>query len=293
MTLSRFYVARFAQAFGFHRKTHRLSDAASELHLLREAETQLGALVWEKVEGIEELSVEYWNLRKFMIEKDQVSQKLKECQLRLDQAHEERATLLNQAPEIHQELLDERLRLLQVLEALANERDQIVNEAREIRRTYDGIKMKLEVLSQEADQSEEGQILVESVTTRLTELKTKFSELKQQRLDIAEKIDTEDAKLDALDKQLNEKKNARRSNASETFQVIGNGNKEISILKAENAVLSTQMHQLYTEIGRFVSLHAKSYPACAKATEDHRGLLEVMGALRNSISFNHKLAGKS
>ena len=63
MTPSKFFVARVAQAFGIQRKNRRMSDAATEMHLLRDAETVLGAAVWERVELIEELSVEYWNLQ--------------------------------------------------------------------------------------------------------------------------------------------------------------------------------------------------------------------------------------
>ena len=84
MTPSRYYVARLAQAFGFFRKNQRMADAASEMHLLREAEAQLGMAIWEKVEHIEELSVEYWNLRKFVKEREIVRNKLSECQARLD-----------------------------------------------------------------------------------------------------------------------------------------------------------------------------------------------------------------
>ena len=145
MTSSRYLIARLAQAFGYYRKNQRMADAASEMHLLREAEAQLGAAIWEKVEGIEELSVEYWNLRKFIKEKEIIRAKVAERQAWLDQAHEERATVLSSTPEFHQELIDERVALLTELERLAQQRDQIVADAREVRRTYDGLKMKLEV----------------------------------------------------------------------------------------------------------------------------------------------------
>lgn len=287
MTSTRYYMARFVQAFGYYRKNQRMGDAASEMHLLREAEAHLGAAVWEKVENIEELSVEYWNLRKFIKERETVREKVDECQHRLDKAHEERASLLNSTPEIHQELLDERVALLTDLEKLATRRDEIVSEAREVRRAYDGLKMKLEVLTREAAGSEE----IEKVRLRLTGLKDKFADLKQQRMDIGEEIEAGDEKVDLVDSKLNEKKQDRRVNASEAFQVIGDGNKEMSILRAESAVLDTQMRQLYAEIGRFVSRHAAQHAACAKAVESHKGLIDVMRALRRSIALNHRLAG--
>lgn len=287
MTPSRYYIARVAQAFGFFRKNQRMADAAGEMHLLREAETQLGFLVWEKVDGIEELSVEYWNLRRLIKEKNDVRERIRECQTRLDGAHDERASLLNATPEVHQELIDERAALLGELEKLARDRDNTVTEAREVRRTYDGLKMKLEVLAKEASDTGE----LERVRARLVELKDRFAELKTLRTEIGERIEAGDAKLDIVDQQLNEKKVARRDQASEAFQIIGDGNKEMSLLRAENAAVETQMRQLYAEIGRFVSRHAGTDNGCSSATAGHHGLVNVMRALRQSIVLNHRLAG--
>ena len=73
--------------------------------------------------------------------------------------------------------------------------------------------------------------------------------------------------------------------------MIGDGKREISILRAENGVLDTQMRQLYAEIGRFVSRNAYHNAACAAAASSHRGMVDVMRALRRSIALNHRLAG--
>ena len=132
---------------------------------------------------------------------------------------------------------------------------------------------------------------IEQVRSRLVELKAKFSDLKHQRIRIGSEIEEGDAKVDIVDEHLNEKKLSRRIHASEAFQVIGDGNKEISILRAESGVLDTQMRQLFAEIGRFVSRHAHQDPACAKAIPSHQGLVDVMRALRRSIALNHRLAG--
>ena len=291
MTSSRYLIARFAQAFGYFRKNLRMADAASEMHLLREAEAQLGVAIWQKVEGIEELSVEYWNLRKFIKEKDIIHKKLAECQARLEQAHEERASVLNNTPEVHQELMDQRIALLTELEVLARRRDEIVAEAREIRRSYDGLKMKLEVLGNESSGTDANKEEIEKVKLRLDEHKAKFAKLKQLRIQIGSEIEAGDVKVDLVDEQLNEKKKDRRFHASEAFHVIGEGNKEISLLRAESGVLDIQMRQLYAEIGRFVSRHTTQHPACAAAATSHQGLVDVMRALRRSISLNHRLAG--
>ena len=104
-------------------------------------------------------------------------------------------------------------------------------------------------------------------------------------------IESGDAQVDAVDEKLNEKKQDRRLAASASFQVIGEGNRQFSIMRAESGVLDTRMRQLFAEIGRYVSRHANQDPAAAAATASCRGLVDVMRALRRSIALNHRLAG--
>ena len=291
MTPSRYIIARFAQAFGYYRRNLRMADAATEMHLLRAAEAQLGFEIWEKVEPIEELSIEYWNLRRFIKEKDIVLTKVQEWQAKLDRAHEERIQALTISPEANQELLDQREAMLKELEKMSVQRDTVVLEAREIRRFYDGLKMKLEVLTKESNDSNDNTEEITKVKNRLEELKAKFTELKQQRAQIAEDIKDGDARIDAIDVQLGEYKSNRRNHASDAFQVISDINKQMSALRAEAGLLDTQMRLLHAEIGRYVSRRAHHHEGCATAAADHRSLVEVMRSLRRSVTLNHRLAG--
>jgi hypothetical protein len=268
-----------------------MADAASEMHLLREAEAQLGIMIWEKVEGIEKLSVEYWNLRKFIKDKREVDKRLAESQALLDKVHEERAIALNHTPEEQQQHIDRRIELLMELESLAKERDQVVFEAREVRRAYDGMKMKLEVLTQESKDTSDNHEKIEQVKAQLTEFKIKFAELKERRIKIGAAIEAGDLEVDQVDQILQQQRRERIDHASEAFQIISESNKEISTMRAESGLLDTQMRQLYAEIGRYVSRNTQNDPECAAAAEAHQGLIDIMRAIRRSIALNHRLAG--
>jgi chromosome segregation ATPase len=287
MTSTRYFICLVAQAFGFRRKNIRTGDAAGETHLLKEAETHLGKAIWENVEDIEALSVEYWNLRKLIKERDRCAAELETLQTRLAEAHEERAGLLTVSSEPYQELLEERQGILIQLEELARERDQIVVKAREIRRSYDGMKTKEEVLTKEGNHTPEE---FAKITARLAQLKAEFAALKAERHGVADKISQGDAKIDEIDAEIQRRKKERREKASEAFQHIGDANQEISTRRAELGVLDTRMRQLYGEIGRHVSRNAATDPGCRKACKEHQGLVDVMGALRKSILLNHRLA---
>jgi len=291
MTSSRYFIALFAKTFGYVRRSHRMGDAASEMHLLRESEAQLGAMIWQNVEDIEALSVEYWNLRKLIKERELVRAKLIACQEHLNQAHEERSTLLNSTPENQQVLFDERTALLNDLEHLSHQRDQVVVDAREVRRAYVGLKMKLEVLTKESDTPAPDPAEILKLNERLVELSSQFADLKQDRIRIGEKITAGDQQIALVDDKLKAQRQERRVLASAAFQVIGEGNREISIMRAESGLLDTRMRQLYGDIGRYVSRQANQDAACATAAAHYHGLVDVMRALRRSIALNHRLAG--
>lgn len=263
-------------------------DAAAEIHLLKEAESHLGKEVWEKVENIEELSVEYWNLRKITKERDRIAEELEKRTNEMSKVNEERADLLSASNQPHQDLLEKRQEALGAQELLARERDTIVAKARDIRRLYDGIKAKQEVLTSEGKHSRE---LLSEISERLIGLKRDFSALKEERHAIAEKISQGERNIDEIEAEIQRRKMERREMASRAFQHIGEANQEMSTLRAELGVLETQMRQLYSEIGRYLSRQAGQNPACKRAVKSHRGLVDVMGALMKSIVLNNKLAG--
>ncbi len=290
MTSTRYYLSRIARAFGINRRNQRMGDAASETHLLREAEAYLGGLVWEKIEHIDPLAPSYWNLRKLAQEKEVVSAKLAECQERLNKAHAERADLLNTISDPEQRLHAEKAEIVTKLNALASRRDEVVAAAKEIRKSYEGLKVKSEVLASEAGNTKPGEADQSKIKDSLNLLKTRFNALKTERTEISEQIEKGDARINELAEQIKELKKGHHELASKAFQVIGDANKDISALRAEYGVLDTRMTQLQAEIGRHVSRNASNDPNCAEAAKGHQGLVDVMRALRKSITLNYKLA---
>ncbi|TAG10027.1 MAG: hypothetical protein EAZ42_05035 [Verrucomicrobia bacterium] len=268
-----------------------MGDAAAEMHLLRDAEVHLGHAVWKHCENIEPISVEYWNLRKYSKEKEALIAELEAHQRELAHAHEERAAFLTSTPEVDEKLHEERIELLRKLEDLAVKRDRVVAQARDIKRSYEGLKMKLEVLTSDVEQVPDIDDKVVTLKEELKALKLTFQDLKNEKSSVAEEIAEGDAVLDGIDAQIQEKRKERRSYVSEAFQTIGDGNKEISRIRSEIGIIDIQMRQLYSEIGRYVSRNSHQNAQCKKAVQSCQAMVEVMRSLRRSISLNHRLAG--
>ena len=265
-----------------------MAEAASETHLLREAEQYLGEKIWERVENVEELGIEYWNLRRLVTERDELAEKLKEAEVILETAHDQRAEILNQKSEKQDNLSQKRTELLAELERLAAQRDDVVFRARNIRRLYDGIKTKLDVLKSEARDDDE---TLKKAHARMKELRDQFDALKEERSTVAQKITDDNKELDKVEELLDSERGKHREDAAQTFQMIGEANRKISSYKAEIGLIETEMRQLFGEIGRHVSRNTKTSQPCKEATSDVRPMVDVMSALRRSINLNHRLAG--
>jgi len=289
MTPTKYFIARVALAFGIQRRNLRMADAATETHLLRDAELQLGELLWEQCENLEEVSVEYWNIRKLIKELTTKEERLVEFQAKLDAAHEERAQTLLAATGVAPEITEQRNQLIQELDALAARRDEVIVKARRIRRSFDGVKAKLDVLI-EASETENREAIA-ACKTRISAIKAEFDGLKIERTTIAAKIDAKDHELNELEESISKVSKDRRFDISKTFVVISEYNQEVSSLNAELGMLQKRKLELCAEIGRYLSRNTETNPACAAICKQHRGLVDVMAALRRSISFNHRIAG--
>lgn len=290
MTRSRYMIARIAQAFGLQRRQRRLSEAATESHLLREAEQVLGESIWQQVESIEQLGIEYWNLRRLTTKRDKLTEELVAAEATLQEAHDQRAAVLGAKSAVQEELVERQTALAEELDQLARKRDTVVERARHLRRLYDGLKTKLEVLESEQKSDE---VTLEKSKTRMDELRAQFADLKNERDEIASRIETLNEQLDDIGSKLETERQQHRSEAGEAFQTIGDANRIISGHKAELGIIETEMQQLYGSIGRHVSLHLRHDANCREATRDFRSMVDVMLALRKSITYNHRLSGGS
>lgn len=287
MTSTKYYLCRFARIFGYYRKSIRMGEASSEALLLKEAEIQLGIRLWKKVEHIEELSVEYWNLRKLEEERKSIAEEFETCQQTLNQAHEERNRLIGTDDAIHQELSADKDNALDALESLIRENEQILAQARETKRNYNGLKLKQEVLNRDGDQNPEK---LDEISKKLESIKAEFEGLKAERQSLAEKIKAKEEQISNIKKKISERKAERNNRAAEAFQHIGEENQNVSTLRTKLGAIDAQMRQMQLEVGRHLSRHAHRDASCRKACRTSRGLVDVMRALRKSIHYNQQLA---
>jgi uncharacterized phage infection (PIP) family protein YhgE len=286
MTPSKYLFLRIASRLGYSRKMLRLSHITSESHLLKEAETLLGEAIWRETENVKALSVEYWNLKKLVKDQNTISKEIDQLQEKINETYEFRTESWKTVNESIQDLADKRKKLLDDLYALTRNRDYLVVKARKIRRHYQGLKTKQEVLRKEGDQIPE----IVSTSTSMLEIRAFFEKLREERAKIGEGIAGVNAAIKEIDRLMNERKKVGQSKVAENWESVGDASQQISVKRTELNSIQLQIRQRYGEVGRYISINSHKNPECKKASRDQRGLISVMAALRKSIQYNMKLA---
>jgi len=287
MNSSRYIISRLLLSFGLHRKNKRLLEAAEEAHLLRQAEEILGEDVWEQVEDIEQISVEYWNLRKLRTKVSEFQGAMTQAGEILDLSHEERNEILSQTNKECQALEEKRLSYRTDARELIAQRDRMISEAKLINRKYDASRTKIEVIGLEGD----GQEVIDKERQKIDSYKLELQSLKKDRDALGLKIQSLDHEIIQIGKRLGNDRQRLKDEASSAYHSIGKANRDISKLGAEVALVESEMKLHYSEIGRYVSLHVGLDPECTQIGKEYSSLIVQIQSLRSSIALNHKLAG--
>lgn len=288
MTRTRYGFAVLLQSFGLIRKTKRLSDIAFEMHLLQDGEELLGAACWANTEQIEELSMEYWTIRRLEREQAAIGEKIAQAEETLNTAQQRRVNLADQSKEAGDELFQTREKLFEDLEKLNNIRDEIMFEAQVTKRKHSALKMKAKVLLEEGNGSEEQ---IQECRQSLATLKIEFEGTKEKLSQLDFQIDAKDAELAALQQQVDAKLQGSKGKAQESFAQISQANKDITKYLAELGLLQEEHSKHCRDIGRFLSINEKRQD-CAQACKDRKGLLEQLRILRKSVQWNRALVDR-
>ncbi len=288
MTQTRYFIWRTAQTFGIAMRRRHATHAAAEFHLFREAEEVLGQLAWAETEHIDELSVEYWSLRRMSMKQKELVSEIEVANGDLQKSQDQRAELLGIVVDRTKLLVEEREEMKEAGERLRSEHDVLISDARSIRRHHEGIKAKLEVLIAEGpgDTPE-----IAASKKELLKLKKNFKSLRERRDAVVAEIESSDRSLNDMESRIETKRSSIRGEALGSYQNLGKANRDLSQTRLELNSLEGQMNGFFAEVGRYIVARHRE-PALSKITSRHHGLIKQISALGLSIRLNRRLAGE-
>ena len=288
MTIGYYLISSFLQHFGVRRKSKRMTDAAFETHLMQDGEEILGAYCWEKIEHIEELSMQYWSLRRLKRAEKSILSQINDAEKILASAQKQRASEVDHSIELGETFLGEQATIFESIEELSKDRDLIIAEAAKTKKRHSALKMKVKVLQEEDEAHESSEI--HEARNELAALR-KFFATDKIRLDLIE------VKLEQQNDQLNKIKgkidlaSGPLSGASEVFSTISQANRDITKHRADLGLIQEEQAILFHEVGRFLNINSMRID-CREACQDHRGIQEQTRLLRQSIDLNQKLVDR-
>ncbi|MGJ8678616.1 MAG: hypothetical protein ACSHX0_13975 [Akkermansiaceae bacterium] len=286
MNTVKYIAARLGISLGVSFKKKWLTAAADESHLLQQAEELLGYDLWRHVEDLEEISTEYWSLRQLELKRNKLQKMMDEAIENLEKTQGARSQLLNETNDgniSHEEKRDE---LKDELKKVMKSRDDVIGQAKQIKRSMDASKAKIEVLSE--DQINE--TVVQQEKQKVGAYQEKLLTLKAKRDKVALTIKGLNQKLSDIENIITAERKNLRDKASSVYQGIGKVNRDISQLSSEVGLIDIEIKKNCTRIGRYLSVHTSNDKCCAEICAKSTGLVGSCQNLRASIALNHKLA---
>ena len=288
MTRTGYILAKTLATFGIAPLEKYRAASAFEAHLLRDSETIIGELAWSELEGVEDVSAEYWKLRKLHKQELELDERIGELEEILETAQASRAQALEEVAEITADQVNERDKAAENVERLHQERDDIQRNGRALKRNHSGLKTKLEVLIEEHGNSEN--LLVQATKKELKEKRAQFDEIKRRRDAIDVRIAELQKRLVELNKIIEAENNNIREKAEEQFATIGKTNKELTSLYNKLGRIKIDKNRLCTEVGTFMIQNNKD-PDVREALRKHRALISLINEVRASSNRHRKIVG--
>ena len=289
MTNRQFLIANFLKKIGFHKKNKRLTDASAELHLLREAEDVLGTLVWRNIEHIDQFKLAYWELHKLHEEKEELIEKIQTIQDKIESIKQSKIDAFSSSVRANGEDLEAKLEEQnERVKMLQDEAADIARVGKNIRNLYDGLILKLQTLEGNKASQEE----IDAEKQNIAKLKEKFTNLKKKKLLCQKNLNQQQAILEQITEDIKKSRSNLTEDAAKTYNITAKANKAISAYRLKLGMIESSILKHYGNIGKEISKEAEFNAECKKAVGKHLPLCNVIRALRQSIQYNHTLAGR-
>lgn len=281
-----YIVRRVLWQFGLKRAKKRWEVANRELQILKEAEDLLGKVAWREAGEVEELTGEFWQLRNIENQEEKLTAEL-EAVRRENEALEDK--IFDVTDDLHDEvdaLVAKREKVAEEVDRYLQEIEDIRELAAEIRRRFEGYKVKYRVLKEQGDDSAQ----LEEIQSILQELRDEFNQRKEQTLERNQQVERIEARLLEIDEEIQGKRAEISRRTAKVSIAIGENSKRLADLMAQLGAFERERKDLQSKIGLYLSANPDTTPATRKATERHMDLISKINYFRKSIQYNQRLA---
>lgn len=272
--------------FGIKRVKKRWEIANKELQVLKEAEDLLGRVAWREADDVDELTGEFWQLRNIEGQEQELENEIERLTDENEGLEDEIFDLTEDLHEEIDQLVEQRNEVAEDVDQYLLEIEEIREEAAEIRRRFDGHKVKYKVLKEQSGSEED----LENIQGVLKELREQFNERKDLTISRNEQIESVETRLLQVDEAIHAKRTEIGQKTAKISQKIGENSKRLADCMAKLGAYERERSDLQSKIGLYLSANPTGTAGLRKATQKHMDLVGRINYFRKSIQYNQRLA---
>jgi len=210
--------------FGIKRVKKRWEIANKELQVLKEAEDLLGRVAWREADDVDELTGEFWQLRNIEGQEQELENEIERLTDENEGLEDEIFDLTEDLHEQIDQLVEQRNEVAEDVDQYLLEIEEIREEAAEIRRRFDGHKVKYKVLKEQNGSDED----LENIQGVLKGLREQFNERKDLTISRNEQIESVETRLLQVDEAIHAKRTEIGQKTAKISQKIGENSKRLA-----------------------------------------------------------------
>lgn len=272
--------------FGIKRAKKRWEVANKELQVLKEAEDLLGRVAWREADEVEELTGEFWQLRNIEGQEEELNAEIEQLK---DENEDLEDQIFDITEDLHEEidtLVEQRNEVAEDVDQYLIEIEEIREEAAEIRRRFDGHKVKYKVLKEQNGSPED----LEAIQATLKDMREQFNERKELTISRNTQIESVEERLIKVDETIQAKRTEIGLKTAKISQKIGENSKRLADCMAKLGGYERERSELQSKIGLYLSANPDGTDGLRKATRKHMDLVGRINYFRKSIQYNQRLA---
>jgi chromosome segregation ATPase len=272
--------------FGIKRAKKRWAVANRELQILKEAEDLLGRVAWRDADEVDELTGEFWQLKNIEGQEEALKDEIERLKEENEELEDKIFDITDEIHELIDNLIEQRNGIAEEVDTYLLEIEEIREEAAEVRRRFDGHKVKYKVLKEQNGDPEQ----LENIQAVLKDLREQFNERKDLTIGRNKQIEGVEGRLVEVDELIHVKRQEIGQRSSKVSQQIGVNSKKLADLMAKLGAYDRERRELQSKIGLFLSANPGASDGLQKATQNHMDLVGRINYFRKSIQYNQRLA---
>ena len=272
--------------FGIKRVKKRWEVANKELQVLKEAEDLLGRVAWREADEVDELTGEFWQLRNIEGQEKELEAEIYRLTGENEGLEDEIFDITEDLHEEIDKLVEQRNEVAEDVDQYLLEIEEIREEAAEVRRRFDGHKVKYKVLKEQNGSEED----LERIQAVLKDLREQFNERKDLTISRNEQIESVESRLIQVDETIQAKRTEIGKKTAKISQKIGENSKRLADCMAKLGGYERERSELQSKIGLDLSANPTASAGLSKATKKHMDLVGRINYFRKSIQYNQRLA---